>query len=643
MSNYDKGRELNNRDIARQKLPTFYGSFDNYNHPLLETINNGVDELLNNFNEGNIYVTVSKGGKRVEIEDTGRGIPLPIKDEESGKLYYQLFLETLFAGTKYDDNDDTTSGTNGVGLTVLQYTSSYFNITSNFNGEVWQIGYANGYPTSKLENKGKTQLHGTKVVYELDDTVYTNTIYKEPEVEERIRKIASSTPTIKYIFKWGDKDSKIIHYKNIDEYYQENYSSIIKFKGERKTYKEGKETNSLQVIFGIENSDAPTQESVLNRNFLREGGTINDGIISGITKFINKYCKNNALYNKNEKNIGKKDILESISFYCTFDSNRVVYEGQTKWATKKELYGEIADKYMTSLLEIISIEQKEQFRNLVNKVLISKRANEKANITRNAIKKELERKVNNTAKDRVENFIPCRSKDPKQIEFYITEGQSASGGASNARNKFNQCIYGVRGKVLNVSKCKLDEILKNKEIMDIVKIVGTGVTYHGKNVKGLPAFNINNLNMNKIIILSDEDSHGRHIASLITNMFMTLMPDVVRQGYLYRLETPLYKIETKKGDSYFAFNEVEKTEITNKLNEANVKYSTKYFKGLGSMSSEDLNWSMLPENRHLTQIKEGDIEKDMEMLDMYFKNETIADRKKFIIENGYKYVNLKEI
>ena len=298
---------------------------------------------------------------------------------------------------------------------------------------------------------------------------------------------------------------------------------------------------------------------------------------------------------------------------------------------------------MTSLLEIISIEQKEQFRNLVNKILISKRANEKANITRNAIKKELERKVNNTAKDRVENFIPCRSKDPKQIEFYITEGQSASGGASNARNKFNQCIYGVRGKVLNVSKCKLDEILKNKEIMDIVKIVGTGVTYHGKNVKGLPAFNINNLNMNKIIILSDEDSHGRHIASLITNMFMTLMPDVVRQGYLYRLETPLYKIETKKGDSYFAFNEVEKTEITNKLNEANVKYSTKYFKGLGSMSSEDLNWSMLPENRHLTQIKEGDIEKDMEMLDMYFKNETIADRKKFIIENGYKYVNLKEI
>lgn len=201
---------------------------------------------------------------------------------------------------------------------------------------------------------------------------------------------------------------------------------------------------------------------------------------------------------------------------------------------------------MTSLLEIISIEQKEQFRNLVNKILISKRANEKANITRNAIKKELERKVNNTAKDRVENFIPCRSKDPKQIEFYITEGQSASGGASNARNKFNQCIYGVRGKVLNVSKCKLDEILKNKEIMDIVKIVGTGVTYHGKNVKGLPAFNINNLNMNKIIILSDEDSHGRHIASLITNMFMTLMPDVVRQGYLYRLETPLYKIETKK-------------------------------------------------------------------------------------------------
>lgn len=654
-----KVRELDDRSQARDRLQVFFDSRDNFMHGLREVLANATDECNNNFTEGTITIELEKDNMTICVTDSGRGINIEEMNEE-GKPYYELLFTTLFAGSKYDNEDGIhNTGGNGCGNTVLNFTSDIFEVESIRNGRKYRVEYRDGgFLQGGLQDLGKCEGHGSSFRFKLDATMYTNTVYNTKEVEDIINKKSGVSNKLKFIYKYNEEE-KTFHYKTLKDYFKVNFEVLDIFELSEKTYINEfettkkvlnektkkweqqkikiKEDDTFEALLGI--GAMVKQETFLNDTHLVFGGKIQEGFIEGIKTFVNKYCKDNALYNKNEKNITSRDIEETISFVVKVLSSIPEFKSQTKFSTEKELYKELAKKYAIEMLEVISVEEKEQFRNMVNKILISKRATEKANVTRNAIKKELEKRVNNTAKDRVENFVPCRSKNPKEIELYITEGQSASGGVANARNKINQCIYGVRGKVLNVSKCKIDEILKNNEIMDIVKIVGTGVTYHGKNVKGLPVFNLNNLNMNKIIILSDEDSHGRHIASLICNVFMTLMPDVIRSGYLYRMATPLYKIMCKNGDRYFAYNEKEKENLTNRLIDKKIKFTTKYFKGLGSMSSEDLNWAMLPENRRLTQIVEKDLEQDIAMLDMYFKTDTIQERKSFIIENGYKYVN----
>lgn len=635
-------RALDDREQARQKLPVFFGSRDTSGfHSVIETLANACDELNNNFQAGKVIVSLSNDNRTISIEDNGRGIPIEMVDEDN-KPYYELLFTTLFAGSKYEtDMNSFSTGTNGVGNTVICLTSLYFECVSKRNGKEYRVVYEDGGKLiNGLETLGNTSEHGSKFTFKLDDTVHNDYLFNADSIRDLIDKKAGVCNKLDFEFNYKGENNKY-HYNSLEEYYNKHFNSSIAFSGKAKEYvnKEGTERNIIEAVIGM--GAEAKQEAYLNDTYLKEGGSLNEGIIEGCKQFINKYCKDNALYNKSEKNISNADIQDSLSFVVKTLSTSAEFCNQTKFATKKTLYRELAKEYVKDILVIMSIEKKEQFRDLVNKILISKRATEKANITRNSIRKELEKKVNNTAKDRIAKFIPCRETRPEETELYLVEGDSAAGAVAKARNKINQCLYPLKGKVLNVSKKTIDEILKNKEILDIFKILGCGMTHNGKNVKGIPVFNMNNLNMHKICILSDEDVDGSHIASLIVNMFFVLAPMLIEKGMVYRCLSPLYKITTTKDEKvYYAYDEEEKNKITRELSDKKIKYNTKYYKGLGGFDAEELaETTMDKDNRRMIQVTMQDVVNAKEMLEIYFRDDTINKRKDFILENGATYFN----
>lgn len=656
-----KVKQLDDRSQARDRLQVFFDSRDNFMHGLRESLANATDECNNNFTSGTITIELEEDNMTICVTDTGRGINIEEVDEE-GKPYYDLLFTTLFAGSKYDNEDGVNyTGGNGCGNTVLNFTSDLFEVESIRNGKKYRVEYRDGgFIQGGLQDLGECEGHGSSFRFKLDPTMYTNTIYNSKIIEDIINKKSGVCNKLTFKYKYNGIE-KIYHYESLKEYFDNNFNVLNSFVGSSKQYINELETtkkvfnkstekwenkkmiireeDTFEALIGL--GENVCQETFLNDTHLVLGGKIQEGFNEGIKVFINKYCKDNALYNKNEKNIGIKDIEDTVSFVVKVLSSVPEFKSQTKFSTEKELYKILAKKYAIEILEIMSIEKKEQFKDLVNKILISKRATEKANITRNAVRKELEKKVNNTAKDRIAKFIPCRETRPEETELYLVEGDSAAGAVAKARNKINQCLYPLKGKVLNVSKKTIDEILKNKEILDIFKILGCGMTHNGKNVKGIPVFNMDNLNMHKICILSDEDVDGSHIASLIVNMFFVLAPMLIEKGMVYRCLSPLYKITTTKDEKvYYAYDEEEKNKITRELSDKKIKYNTKYYKGLGGFDAEELaETTMDKDNRRMIQVTMQDVVNAKEMLEIYFRDDTINKRKDFILENGATYFN----
>ena len=305
----------------------------------LEILNNAVDEITNNFDEGTINIILDSDNKTVTIEDSGRG--MRIADETDGKPnYYWLFLK-LFAGTKYDENEQINSGTNGLGATVVNYTSTLFKVESCYDGNKYIIEFENGGDIKvPLTNLGKTDKHGTKITFKLDDTIYTNTTYDQFELIDIISKISGCSNKITFNFTYNNC-KKIFHYDDIQEYFKQNIDEKC-FYFQKRTYNDNNELSKLSLVFN--SSLEPIQQVMLNKNYLSEGGTINKGFIEGFRNESNKYAKELGLFQKKEKNISLEDIENSISFYIDFESSKIEFANQTKFSTKKELYREITKK-----------------------------------------------------------------------------------------------------------------------------------------------------------------------------------------------------------------------------------------------------------------------------------------------------------
>lgn len=637
----DNIRALSEREKAREKLPVFYGSYDNFYHGFRETLNNSCDEILNNFPHGVIDIILSNDNRTITVRDTGRGIP--ISTYENTKLLF----ETLFASGKYDVSESTNSGVNGVGNTILQFSSEYFKCLSHMKsiGKAYEIVYENGGEiTTPLTCLGDTDKHGTEITFKLDDTVYTEVVFDEKEVEDIIRKVSLISKNITFNFTYKNNTTTFNH--DISEYFDKYSADIIgesytcaskRFERDIEVERKGikdvvKEIADIQVVFGACSGELPMQETMLNGNYLKENGTIYDGVIDGFKLYVNRYCKENNLYKKKEKGLSSQDIENAISFVCRLFNNLVEFESQVKFSTKKEYYKQVAKEYIQEQLEIYKLENEKAFKRMVEQVLICKRANDVNIQARQKLKDKLTKKIDGI-NETVDGFVDCDL--DKGGEIFLVEGKSANGSIVLARNSHFQASYPLRGKLLNLLKAKWKDILDNNEITDIIRLLGCGVEVRNKYTKDLPEFNIDNLRFNKIILTADADSDGHQINTLILTALYVLTPTLIKKGYVYIAQPPIFQIDC--GDiRKYAMSVREKDEIVESF--GNKKVEIHRLKGLGETSAQVMAETVCdPDTRILQEVKVSDVQKMKEQFRIWMDDE-VKDRKEIITKNLNRYL-----
>jgi len=382
----------------------------------------------------------------------------------------------------------------------------------------------------------------------------------------------------------------------------------------------------------------------LNTANLLSYGTIQDGIYAGLKNCINKLLKDNGKYAKNEKQISLEDITTGLNYICNVSSYYVEYDNQIKQKSSSKHYKIVMQELVEEFMEIYFIENKEESEKLANAILLNKRVREKAEVNRKNIKKELEEKITNQS-NRPSKFVPCRSKNYSEIKLTLIEGDSSLNSVKLARDAYDTCIFPLKGKPMNPFKSKLDALLNNEEIRSIFKILGCGMEYKGKAIKGVPKFNIDNLQVDRIQIATDFDDDGYHIQVLLIGVFYMLSPELLKQGKIYILYTPLYVIKTKKQvkyknettDTLLAYSEMERNEIVNKLHNENISFKETRFKGLGGLPVSIMSKALSDEGIILKQITMDDVEESKKWLELFLSEEKLKDRKTYIETNGDKY------
>lgn len=620
--NKDMIKQLSTREQCRDKLPIFYGSRDNFIHGLKEVLANAIDEVSNNFENGNIEVTLFDDLRTISVKDTGRGVP--INKGTEGVPNYVLLFERLFSGTNFDNNENgkITTGVNGSGTCVLNNTSELFKVESARDGHLYELLYTDGGNFNHFKELGRTDEHYSIFTFKLDKEVYTNVKYDYDEIKD-ICKHCSTTNNKVTITLSHKGDSIRYHYDSIKDYFDEvtaNLTSTPVLFNEVKYDVE----NEINIYNGVLATSSDTiQETYLNSNFLPYGGTINEGIIEGVRRFINKYCKDS---NSKFKNLTTKDVEDSFSFVFSVQSTNVEYENQIKLSTRKKTYRTLAQKYVQDTLEVFEMENKKEFQKMVNHVLEVQKFNNKSQASKDALKKKLAEKVDNI-NNRVEGLVDCKIHGDG-AELYITEGRSALGGMVLARDPYNQAGMPIRGKILNCLKANYDKIFKNDIVTDLVKVLGCGIETDKKN-KDLGSFDINNLRYHKIIFLCDEDPDARAIVNLLLTMFYRLMPTLIKQGKIFIAQTPLFEIRNKDTDEMiYAYSEQQKEEIIKKI----PRYHIARNKGVGEVEPEVLSeTAMKPTTRKLIQVKIEDVLSMVDSFDMWMDDD--VTRRKAYIEN----------
>lgn len=597
----DKIRRLDHREQSREKISIWYGSADNYEHGLKEVLANATDEIINNFDKGTINVELVEDMKTLVVQDSGRGIPM--EGETDGTPNYELLFLILFAGTKYGEGGEmegSYTGTNGSGQTVLNYTSSLFEVTSVRNGKEYHIKFENGGILSESITERKTDKEsGTTVKFRLDPEIYTETEFTNEQVKSIIKRYAVSSNKITINYKHKDEEVTY-HYDHLEEYFDEvigdTSTSSVRY-GDSVLFDDGGEKTSIELALAT--TTEIIQESYLNINYLPNGGAINNGIVNGVKLYMNKFCRDNSLFPKGVKSFSDSDIEESISFVAVMLSNNVEFSNQTKLDTQKKLYYEVAKKRVSQILEVMEVEDKKGFDSIVKHLLLVQKDNASNQRQKEKLKKELTKKVDNL-NNSIEKFVDSRIHG-EEAELYLAEGDSAHGSVVLARDGKFQASLPMGGKFLNVAKANtLETIVKNEIIMNVIRVLGCGVEL-GKKHKDVAPFDISKLRYGKIIIASDEDADGKQITSLVITLFHTLMPEIIKQGKLYIAKTPLYEIKLKDDSVLYAYSDDERDDLINKSKKEVVNVARS--KGLGELDAEVMaETAMNPETRHLVQV-----------------------------------------
>lgn len=653
---------FDDRSKARNKIGVWLGSNTHQAviHTIKELTSNSGDILMEGFGDKIIWTIYDK--KTVEIYDNAIGLPIEgntiierkdargneITEEKSN---YELLLLTLFAGTKHNglETGETNTGTNGLFNTVLTYTSAYVEYEiGRPDGNIYFCSFKEGFIDKELQIIGNTDKTFTRIKYTLSDQVYTDNYFTFEEICDICQKqSALIQKSIQIIDKVNNREKTYYLSNGLQELFnvfvnkeeniceniiiQDNFTKNVEFNN--KDYIDNME---YKMILNYSKNENTINMDFLNRSELIHHGTIYDGVVDGLRKSIHAFISKEGMYNKKESSINKDDILCGLNFIIDFKSlHPNMYSNQTKFETQIKYFKPLLSESIIKFFEIYSIEHKDKMLKIANKLLINKRSREKAETNRKEAKKKLEKEITNST-NRPSKFVPCKTKDKTKKELILIEGDSSLNSVKLSRDKDFQCIYPLKGKPLNPLKKSLDAILKNDEITDIFQLLRCGMQFNGKQIKGIKHFDINDLDVSKIIVFSDEDEDGLHIRSLVICIFYVLAPQIITDGHLYILDSPLYKIDAKN-KTYLAYNEKEKNDIVSNLKSKNIKFTESRFKGLGGLSVDLLSeTAMHVENRKLTQITMNDIQKAKKMLELFMDDDS-SDRKDYIEEHGEKY------
>ena len=653
----DSISSLKGADRVRKRPGVIFGSdgLDGCEHAVFEILSNSIDEAREG--HGNLITLTRYADKSIEVEDFGRGCPLDWNPVEK-RFNWELVFCELYAGGKYKNNEgesyEYSLGLNGLGSCATQYASEYMDVTVWRDGNKYELHFKKGKPVGKkgqelIISPADRKKTGTTIKWRPDLEVFTDIDIPEEYFRDVLhRQAVVNAGTIfrfrnqngnkfevtDYVYENGIVDyvAEIAHEKPLTMPYFISAERKGRDRDDKPEYKV-----KLSAAFCFSNKVSVT-EYYHNSSWLEHGGAPEKAVRNAFVYAIDAYIKKIGKYQKNESKISFQDVNDCLVLVTNCFSTQTSYENQTKKAITNRFIQEAMTDFFKQNLEIYFIENKADADRIAEQVLVNMRSREAAEKARQGMKKKLSGNID--ISNRVQKFVDCRSRDPQKREIYIVEGDSALGACKLSRDSEFQGIMPVRGKILNCLKADYARIFKSDIITDLLRVLGCGVEVKAKGVKDLNSFDINNLRWNKVIICTDADVDGFQIRTLILTMIYRLVPTLIKEGYVYIAESPLYEIESK-GKTYFAYSDREKTEIVESLKGAKAVINRS--KGLGE-NDPDMMWmtTMNPESRRLIKVMPEDAERMAAMFDLLLGDD-LAGRKEHIAENGYLFMDMADI
>ena len=648
---------LKGEERVRKRPAVIFGSDDleGCKHAVFEILSNAIDEAREG--HGDTIIVTRYEDLSVEVEDFGRGCPVDYNEKEKRYNWELVFCE-MYAGGKYGENGENyeySLGLNGLGSCATQYASEFFDATIRRDGFRYDLHFEKGRNKGglKKEPTDRGRKTGSVFHWKPDPRVFTDINIPVEYYRDVLRRqaVVNKGITFKFRNQVGKKfeEEEFCYNDGIRQYVGElvgdnAFTMPVYWETERRGRDaENRPEMKLKITCSFCFSKQVSHvEYYHNSSWLEYGGSPDRAVRLGFTAAFDKYLRDNNKYTKNENKILYQDIQDSLVLVTNCFSTIGCFENQTKKSVNSKFTQEAMTQFFKEQLQVWFIENKQEADRVADQILVNKRSRESAEKTRTSMKKQLSAKVD--IANRVQKFVDCRSKDTAVRELYIVEGDSALGSVKLSRDAEFQGIMPVRGKILNCLKADYNKIFASPIITDLMKVLGCGVEVQGKKAKELSSFDIDNLRWNKVVICTDADVDGFQIRTLILTMLYRLCPTLIRDGYVYIAESPLFEINYKDGGkelTQFAYNELEKTQILQSLE--GKKYTIQRSKGLGENDPEMMSMTtMNPETRRLIKVMPEDAERTSYYFDVLL-GDALNDRKNFIAENGAKYLELADI
>ena len=628
----DQIQILEGLEAVRKRPGMYIGSTSSkgLHHLVYEIVDNSVDEALAGYcTEIDVQINADNS---ITVTDNGRGIPVGI-NAKSGLPAVQVVFTILHAGGKFGGGGYKVSGgLHGVGASVVNALSEWLEVRVCRDGSIYEQRYERGkvmYPL-KIVGSCDPEKTGTKVTFLPDKEIFEDTVYDFDVLKNRLREMAFLTKGIKIILRDDreDKKEKVFHYEGgIKEFVQYlNRSKTPLY--ENVIYCEGTVNNiSVEVAFQHNDDYNESIYSFVNNINTPEGGMHLTGFRNAITKTFNDYARSNKLLKDSEQNLTGEDIREGLTAIVSVKIENPQFEGQTKQKLGNSEARGAVDNVVTEQLTYFLEQNPTVAKMICEKSLLAQRAREAARKARDLTR----RKTALESMSLPGKLADCSDKDPKNCEIFIVEGDSAGGSAKSARSRATQAILPLRGKILNVEKARLDRILGNAEIKAMITAFGTGIHED---------FDISRLRYHKIIIMTDADVDGAHIATLMLTFLYRFMPELIKQGYVYLAQPPLYKLEKNK-KVWYAYSDEQLNDILTELGRDQNNKIQRY-KGLGEMDADQL-WetTMDPEKRILKKVfYDEDYASEIDVTFSTLMGDNVEPRREFIEANAKFVKNL---